>query len=574
MKAFLSRLGLLLIILSYVVLLGALYDHLSLFLIILGLFCSGWRVAHFYERVPMLAGRWLSLLTITSSIITIALVYQLGVFNVMLHLIVLGFSLKFLELKSIRDVHIFVNTGFVLLALFLIFNYTIVMALLGSLIILMLLAILLSVHGGFFLGNGFSKLLVKSCLLSLPLALLLFVVIPRLPSLWKMPQQKQATTGLSDSVTPGDIAELSRSSELAFRASFANTPVAERDRYWRVMTLDHFDGRSWSQSQWHKEEQQSAKYSRGKNLTVSFFTDNYELIVEPHFNYWIPALDYSKAAVGQVNLSDYTLRSVKPIFKREAFNIVLYQQIQVPSLTAREQKQFTQLPTQGNEKTQEWVATKLKQGLAKEALMQQLLFQFRTQNYRYTLKPPPLGNDFVDDFLFSTLAGFCVHYASSYLYVARLVGIPARMVTGYLGGEWQDQDKFLTVRQYDAHAWVEIWQGGRWQRVDPTAYVAPERVESGLEQSLSNRDEFLQGEYLSLQKWRNIKLLNQLRQKIEQIDYLWATWVVNYDNKKQLALMQAWLAKFPWLNLFSAVLIAMLCAFIVTLLFIFKPWIE
>jgi len=574
MKEFLQRFSLSLIILTYIGLLSALYEHLNLFLVFLGLLCGIWRITHFYGRVPLPTGLLLHIITIVSSLITLLLVYQQGFFNIMLHLIMLGFSLKFLELKSIRDVHFFVQTGFVLIALFLIFNYSIAMAIVAALLTLLLLAILLSVHGSSLAGARFVKLLLKSSLLSLPLALLLFIVIPRLPSLWQMPLQKQATTGLSDSVRPGQIAELSRSSALAFRAAFAGEPVSKSALYWRVMTLDDFDGQTWSQSPNQKVQEQQAKNGLGVSAQLSFKKNSYELIVEPHYNYWIPTLDYGDPSLGRVSLSDYTLRNIKPVVKRELFNVNLYQQIKAQPLTTTQKQQLLSLPSQGNLKTQGWIAAKIKQGIDKKEILNQLLNYFAAENFRYTLKPPPLGSDQVDDFLFSTQAGFCVHYASSYLYVARHLGFPARMVTGYLGGEWQAEDKFISVRQYDAHAWVEIWQDNRWLRVDPTAYIAPDRVELGLEQSLTNSAEFLANEYLSLQKWRNIRLLNQLRTRIAQIDYLWATWVINYDNQKQISLMHAWLTKFHWLNFVFGILIIMVLVLLVSGLLIFKPWLR
>ncbi|PKH04248.1 DUF3488 domain-containing protein [Psychromonas sp. MB-3u-54] len=574
MKEFLNRFNLLFIILTYISMMSALYEQINPFLVLFGLLCSVWRIVNFYGRLPLLGRSWLNFITITSSLVTIVIVYPLGLFSIMLHLIMLGFSLKFLELKSIRDVHVFVNTGFVLVALFFIFHYSIAMALVAALLILLLLAVLLSVHGGRLAGTHFLKLLLKSCLLSLPLAVLLFIVIPRLPSLWKMPLQQQASTGLSDSVSPGQIAELSRSSALAFRASFVGDPVPQSERYWRVMTFDDFDGQTWSASQSKKMQEQQAKQGLSVNLQLSTRKNSVDLIVEPHYNYWVPALDYSEPGFGRVSLSDYALRSTTPVVRREHFEVDLYQQIETKPLTTEERQQLLSLPAQGNLKTQDWVATKVKQGIDKQDILKQLLNDFSTKNFRYTLKPPALGIDHVDDFLFSTQAGFCVHYASSYLYVARLLGVPARMVTGYLGGEWQAENKFMSIRQYDAHAWVEIWQEDRWLRIDPTAYVAPERIEWGLEQSLSNSDEFLADEYFSLQKWRNIKLLNQLRTKIAQIDYLWASWVINYDNQKQLRLLQSWFTKVPWLNFFSTVLMIMLLLFLSVFLLIFKPWIR
>jgi len=574
MKEFLNRFSLSLIIITYVALLAPLYDRLNPLLLLVGGCCAAFRVANFYGKSPLISPLIVKIIVISCSLAIILVVFQEGVFNIMLHLIVLGFSLKFLELKSIRDVQFFIKTGFVLVALFFVFSFSIVMALYGGLLTLLLLAILLSIDCEELMNASFVKLLLKSSLISLPLALLLFIIIPRLPSLWTMPLQKQAITGLSDTVSPGQIAQLSRSSELAFRAVFVNNPVNVEDRYWRVMTLDEFDGQTWSQSATKKAQEENARKGQGLSLKLSKQLKSYELIIEPHYNYWIPALDYSALSFARTSLSDYALRSLNPLAKRAHFNVNLFQQVERAPLTASQKKQLVAIPLDTNPKTQRWVDTQRNKGLEKYQILNLLLKDIATENFRYTLEPPLLGENQVDDFLFSTQAGFCVHYASSYLYVARYLGVPARMVTGYLGGEWQAEDQFMSIRQYDAHAWVEIFTGNRWQRVDPTAYVAPERVTLGLQQGLSNRYEFLANEYLSLQKWRSIRLLNELRIKLAQIDFLWARWVINYDNKTQLALLHAWLAKFQWLNIFYATAMMLLLVFLIMLLLVFKPWLN
>ncbi|WP_028865519.1 transglutaminaseTgpA domain-containing protein [Psychromonas aquimarina] len=572
MKEFLTRQSLVLINLSYIAIAASLFNNINPLLLIFGLLCAAWRIVLFYGRVSILPKLLLNSAALLSTFLIIVLVYKQGLFSVMLHLILLGFSLKFLELKSERDVHYFVNTGFILVALFFIFNSSIVTSLLGGGLILLLLAVLLSIHAPHCLFAEQSKLLFKSAAVSLPLAVVLFIVIPRLPSLWKVPLQKQAATGLSDSVSPGEIAQLSRSSELAFRASFTGAPVEESERYWRVMILDAFDGRTWSQSAVKKEEEKTVLNGESSLYGLSGKLNSYDLILEPHYKTWIPALDFSQVSFSAVNLSDYSLRSRQPVFKRKDFTADLYQSVNSISLSAERRFQLTKLPEQGNEKTRLWLAAQLKRGLSKDKVLKLLLDGFSAQAFRYTLQPPVLGAEQIDDFLFSTQAGFCVHYAGAYVYAARSLGIPARMVTGYLGGEWQADLNFLTVRQYDAHAWAEIWQDGQWQRVDPTAYVAPERVELGLEGALSDSSEFLAGQYLSLQKWRHISFLNDLRLNLARLDYLWAVWVINYDNKKQLELLTSWFAQYAWLNMLYGILVMMLCAFLFVVLITFKPW--
>lgn len=266
MKEFLNRFNLTLIIVCYSAIVLALYEQLHIYVVLFGALCACWRGAHFFGWIALMPRFLLSAVAIATSALTVGLLYQQGVFNIMLHLIFLGFSLKFLELRSTRDVYFFVNTGFILIALFFIFNTSIVATFVASFLLLLLFAILLSLHAQRLVKNAYLTLLFKSCLLSLPLAILLFVVMPRLPSLWKMPIQKQATTGLSDTVSPGEIAKLSRSSALAFRATFSDVIAPENERYWRAMTLDNFDGRTWSQSTSLKQEESMAK--RGGRTTV------------------------------------------------------------------------------------------------------------------------------------------------------------------------------------------------------------------------------------------------------------------------------------------------------------------
>ena len=579
---FLTRKSLLLIIVSYVLIVALLLDQLSILLIVLGFFCASWRIAVFTGRTITVNKFITHVLAVILTFAIISLTYPQGVLNVLTHLIVLGFTLKLLQLKSVRDVHFFINTGLALLALFLVFNSSVLMAIAAGIAASLLLAILLSMHGKKLNTNYQFKLLSKALLLSLPLAIVMFVVLPRLPPMWKMPLQQQAKTGLSDSVTPGSIAQLSKSSALAFRVSFNGELPQVQDRYWRALTLDQFNGKTWSQSASLKKQEKQAKIGKGQSFTLSEQLNSYQLILEPHYKHYLPSLDFANVTNERVQLSDYSLRTRLPTYKRQAFEIELHKSItdqsarlsvQSSSLTPEQLKQYLQLPdTVGNPKTIRMINKLRASGLDKYEILEQLLMSFNQDKFRYTLQPPLLGEQQVDDFLFTTQAGFCVHYASSYLFVARALNIPARMVAGYLGGEWDQANQFLTVRQYDAHAWVEIRKGGQWVRVDPTAYVSPERVEQGVMEGLDDQSEFLSGQYLSIHHWQNNSILKELRSAIAQVDYLWAVWVINYDNAKQSNLLRKLLANFPWLNLSMMILLLLASVTTITMLWIFKPW--
>ncbi len=161
------------------------------------------------------------------------------------------------------------------------------------------------------------------------------------------------------------------------------------------------------------------------------------------------------------------------------------------------------------------------------------LAYFRTEAFYYTLQPPLLGRHSVDEFLFVSRRGFCEHYAAAFVVLMRAAGIPARVVTGYQGGEINPHDGFLVVRQSDAHAWAEVWLAGRgWVRVDPTAAVAPERIERGLASALPA------GEPLPFFMRASNDWLRPLLQRWEALNNAWQQQVLGYDQLRQQALLQ------------------------------------
>jgi len=200
------------------------------------------------------------------------------------------------------------------------------------------------------------------------------------------------------------------------------------------------------------------------------------------------------------------------------------------------------LPLDGDKKTREAAKKWRAESTNDEDYVNKVMARFTEKEYYYTLKPPLLGDsDTIDKFLFETQRGFCVHYAGSFVYLMRAAGIPARMVVGYLGGEWNEEGKYLAVRQYDAHAWTEVWiQGKGWKRYDPTAMVSPSRVDSGLEDALAYEGTFLDGQLFSMQK---LKWLDGIRQKMDSIQYGWRRWVLGYDGESQANLLQTILNK-------------------------------
>jgi hypothetical protein len=138
----------------------------------------------------------------------------------------------------------------------------------------------------------------------------------------------------------------------------------------------------------------------------------------------------------------------------------------------------------------------------------------------------------VDEFLFDTRAGFCEHFSSAFVFLLRAANVPARVVTGYQGGEVNQVDRIITVRQSDAHAWAEVWLAGRgWVRLDPTAAAIPGRVEAGLARAVRA------GEPVPLLMRPQMEWLRGLRHNWEALAHRWNLMVLGYNPERQRELM-------------------------------------
>lgn len=367
---------------------------------------------------------------------------------------------------------------------------------------------------------------------SLPLAILLFLLFPRLPGqFWAVvPGRSQATTGLSDEMSPGDVSDLSISGELAFRAKFAGTMPPPPERYWRGPVLHDFDGRTWRQPR---------KFFMPQEVTTSGTTYEYELMLEPHQRRWIFALDVATRWPGRraARTADLQLLSDpdRPISTLTSFRLESATTYTVSGPLPKVMRDTDlRLPGGRNPRSIALAREMRERAGSDAAFVAAVLAKFRDEEYFYTLEPPRLELNSVDDFLFNTRRGFCEHFASAFTMLARAAGIPARVVTGYQGGEYNPLNGYLLVRQSEAHAWSEVWLEGRgWVRVDPTAAVAPERIEKGLEAALSAGGESMPGGFL-----RQSALLAQLRLVWDATNTFWNNQVVAFGEVQQRWLLE------------------------------------
>ena len=462
---------------------------------------------------------------------------------------------KLWELYKRRDAYVVLNLSlFVLAALFLMDQglITTLEVIIGTVVVL-LVFIALNDDGNR-RGDGRLRTLGVLGIGALPLLVVLFLFFPRLPPLWSVQLSgSQATTGVSDSMSPGDFANLGQSTALAFRVEFAEERPPQDELYWRGLVFSDFDGVTWrpnrsAQQQWQSQQTQPQWLNRALATApsnVQLEPNHYEIILEPTQQHWLFGLDYPFAQRSDVSItSDFTLLKDQPVTQQLRYDVLRFAPMRIdPVLDAASRRVNLALPDNGNPQ-----ARALAQQLFAESgsdpvrYMQALERWINQSEFRYTLSPPRLNDNRIDEFLFDTKAGFCEHYSSSFTFMLRAAGIPARVVAGYQGGEPSRGGSVWEVRQMDAHAWTEVWlEGQGWLRVDPTAFVAPERVEQGMDALTQSQGAAMFGDGAGAQlSYQQYQMLQTLRRFSDQASYYWQKDIVGYDQDKQAGSLLKW----------------------------------
>ncbi|GAA0784485.1 transglutaminaseTgpA domain-containing protein [Marinobacterium sediminicola] len=455
----------------------------------------------------------------------------------MVALLVVGQALKLLEIYHRRDALVVLFVTLFVTATTFLFNETVWMAAYVFLVVTLVLAAMNSIqqsdHNNLYADH--LRNAVRLLFPAIPFMLVLFFLFPRLEPFWSVTLDTgQAQTGLSDELSPGDVSKLAQSSALAFRASFSGPVPPPEQRYWRMLVLSEFDGRRWT-----RPALQVRRQLRTEKLYPLVEGQNYEVIMEASGRPWLPALDQPmKAEAGFFMTPVRTLRASQAVDRRLQYrlqSVPLYR-LQ-PLLTAQEEQRYLQLPARGNSDSRELARQLVADSGGDTSRVIRQLMELFNREFIYTLEPGRLGRDSVDQFLFEAKQGYCEHFASATVFVLRSAGIPARVVTGYQGGEWNPYEGYLQVRQYDAHAWVEYWTpGSGWQRLDPTAAVAPERIRSSAQEYFRAYENRFAGAVSRL----GAGWLRDLAQRYDAFNYAWHRWVLNYEGQ-QADLLRDWL---------------------------------
>lgn len=442
-------------------------------------------------------------------------------------------ALKMIETYRIRDARLVVSFSLFLCATQFLFSQGILMPFYGGLIVVLAMVSFTqlqrneawsglgeapSIRASLASELGFSFRLLG---LAVPIGLAFFLLFPRLSSpLWGIPETTlDSKTGLSETMSPGSIQNLFMDDSPAFRVQFAGPVPPNRDLYWRGPVFWDFDGSTWKGGFY------------GKNVAAAHLPAadgaplEYSVQLEPNERKWLFALDYPAQAPADTRITlDYQLIRQDPVIQLLQYSMTSDPRfIDSPELSHTLRMQALDLPPSSSPKTRALVAKWRQETPDDVRFIEQVLAYFNEEDFHYSLEAALLGSQPVDEFLFATRMGYCEHYASTFTVMMRLAGIPARIITGYQGGWYNELGDYLLVRQSDAHAWSEVWlPASGWTRVDPTAAVSPLRIRDGSLGALSDPRHMLDYSW-----FRN------LRNGVDLAQQRWNDLVIEYGAKRQ-----------------------------------------
>ncbi len=517
----------------------------------IALLCVCWRTLIYIGRLDY-PGRMMRVAVVLFTLlVSLSQIRTIGIgLDSAASLLALGFVFKLIEMRQKRDIYVVISLCFVMSMVAFLYSQSVLTTIYVSIVIAVTMGAMIALNRTARVTDNAStaRLAIKIAVQALPLTIVLFVVFPRIAPLWAVPMQSGVnSTGVTDEMSPGDISQLGRSAELAFRVQFENdTQLAHEELYWRGLVLDEFDGITW------RRTRSSSSYSVASALAdfrISY-EDRvrtagapifYNIIMEPTQQPWLFGLHLAEDANDEYFQSrNFELFNNGLISQRLSFDLRSYLQNQTDILLLGSMRSRSlRLPDEGNERSLAF-ATELRASVATDRdYANTVLGHFRRNQYFYTLNPPLLGEDRIDEFLFDTMAGFCEHYASSFTFLMRAAGIPARVVVGYQGAEQNPYENYLMVYQYNAHAWVEVWfEGEGWVRYDPTGAVSPTRIEQGVQEALRDDPAFMEDDLFSSSVLGGIGWLNSMRLRLDALEYEWNQLVVNYDEDVQFELFE------------------------------------
>lgn len=484
-----------------------------------------------------LSGLWKVVWVIASAALLVSEYRSLLLIEPWVALLMLMFASKALELKTARDAYQVLHLSYVIVMAQFLYDQSIFAASYALFCVALTLSVSVQLNSA---STPTAMSLIKRVLsviaLTIPAFILLFLFLPRLPPLWAVPQiSTDARTGLSDRLRMGSIGRLIEDDSLALRLVFDEETPPLAGRYLRAFTLTDFDGSVWSNDEPIERKQRRVPKTQSSSQA-------YQLILEPGSSTVVPYLEYFQGThpLGMTLGTDGQLRSDSEILKRT--RVALQYSVEGNGggiLDSNQYKRAIALSKGSHGQLASWVREQGLERLSVEERLTLIRNFFMDGGFRYSLTPPIAVGDPVDDFLFSSRAGFCEHFASAFAVMARMAGIPSRIVTGYQGGRFNPMGHYVEFRQYDAHAWTEVWiDGGGWRRVDPTVWVSPERITSGA-QSLEDLPRFFDSvDWAWYRRFGSDLLWADLVLSLNALQHLWDQRVLNFSQKDQAQILQ------------------------------------
>lgn len=466
-------------------------------------------------------------------------------------LVVMLLALKMLELRARRDAMVVFFLGFFTMLSNFFFSQSLLTAAAMLVALLGLLMALVNAHmpvGRPPLAQTF-RMAGTMALLGAPIMVALFMLFPRMAPLWGMPGENlTGRSGLSGTMKIGEMAEIALDERVAIRLRFAGAPTdvpPQSALYFRGPVMTAFDGRQWQAEPFREDSAWAARAALPANLQVSGPAVRYEVTLEPQRQPWLMVLEATPEAPELPNnMRAYMTQDLQWMTSRPITEVMRYQAVSYPEYrhgpqqSVRQLRVYTELPPGFNPRTLALAAQmRADPALASggtSALVNAALQRLRTGGYTYTLDPGVYGEHTADEFWFDRKEGFCEHIASAFVVLMRALDVPARIVTGYQGGERNPVDGYWTVRNADAHAWAEVWMEGRgWVRVDPTGAVSPGRV------GAFQRLQAPQGAFAAAMGALSPGMVQNLRAVWEAVNNSWNQWVLNYTQSRQMDLLKA-----------------------------------
>ncbi|MBL8526572.1 MAG: DUF3488 domain-containing transglutaminase family protein [Burkholderiales bacterium] len=505
--------------------------HLPKWVLLLAASLWLWRV-YLLHRDLRLPNRWLlSLFTIAGSVGIFFHYRSLFGRDAGVTLLVLMLALKLLEMNGRRDAIMVVFLSYLLLITHLLYSQTVATAAYMITVVWLITMTMVGFQQRAPQQAWKSAIRTSGLLLTqaVPLMLVMFLFFPRMQApLWGLPQDSYAgSTGLSDTMAPGSLSNLSLSDAVAFRARFEGEPPNRALLYWRGPVLWDFDGKAWRAG--------APIPGPVQQLVAAGDATRYAVTVEAHQQNWLFALDLPALAPDASRITpDFQILQAKPLRERKRYEMMSYLSYRsAPDRLAPEvRERALQLPPAVAPRARALAERIRAESASDEEVLQATLEFFARRSFFYTLSPPLLGNDPVDEFLFQTQRGFCEHFASAFVFLMRAAGVPARVLTGYHGGSLNPVGDYVIVRQADAHAWAEVWLTGQgWVRVDPTATVSPQRLMEGLAAAVPDDDP------VPLLARDDVAWLRHALYRWDAIANAWNQWVLGYNPEHQRSLL-------------------------------------